>query len=109
MFFHKDYRKPFWHGLRHAVLAAFYSVFIALVVFSTDNVLASSAPFGRFLVRTFLAVISIGILGYLLFYEALVHDLKHDFKKAAVMLWSTLGWLFIFIMLFLIGFIQYLS
>ena len=51
----------------------------------------------------FLFVVSVAICGYLVFYEPMDKLLRKHFRAASVMMMSTLGWLLIFMIIFLAG------
>lgn len=104
MHFSRDYRRPFWHGFLHASLVVIYTLFVALIItqmnylFATDIGEIIKLAFGLFLL-----VLSVAICGGLIFYEPIKKSLHFHFKAATVMLLSTLGWLFIYLMVFLYG------
>lgn len=104
MTFARDYQKPFWRGFFHAVGIAAYSLFLAVVLLSLKRLFNGeiSIVVGvSFLV--FIALLSIALVGYLIFFEPMKRLMHHHFKPAAVMLGSTLGWLFVFMVVFLAG------
>lgn len=104
MIFARDYQRPFWRGFFHAVLVSFYCVFISLIVlslrslFDGDIGLVIQVSFGLFL-----TVLTAAVCGFLIFFEPIKKVLHHHFRAAAVMMASTLGWLFVFLLIFLIG------
>lgn len=104
MLFQRDYRRPFWRGLLHAVAVVIYSLFISLIILSLDGLFQNSIGYVvQFAFWIFLLVLSIGVCGYLIFYQPIEYVLKHHFRAASVMMASTLGWLLIFLTIFLIG------
>ena len=104
MLFSRDYRQPFWRGLLHAFAVAVYSLFISIIIMSLDRLFQDSIGYViQFAFWIFLLVLSMGVCGYLIFYEPIEKVLRHHFRAASVMLASTLGWLLIFMIVFLIG------
>lgn len=106
MLFSKNYRKPFWRGLFHAIIVALYCIFISLVYLSLAQIIQVNEilPLIRFTFWLFFALVSIAVCGYFVFFESMKHILNRDFKAGSVMLASTLGWLFIFLIIFILGF-----
>src|SRR3989338_5246450 len=100
----RDYQRPFWRGFFHAVAVVLYCLFVALIFFSLNALYRGEITgviawtFGFFLI-----VLSCAVVGYLIFYEPMKKVLHHHFKAGQVMLVSTLGWLFVFLILFLLG------
>lgn len=104
MLFSRDYQKPFWRGLFHALTVVFYSFFIALVSLSLEPLFNGEiGAVVRAVVWTFLAFLSIAVSGYLIFYEPMKTLVRQHFKAASVMIASTFGWLFVFLIIFLLG------
>ncbi len=100
----RDYQKPFWHGFFHAVLVACYCVFMSLVLISVRDLL--NGEIGGVILLSFglfVSVLSAGICGFLIFFEPIKKILHHHFRAAGVMMASTLGWLLVFLVIFLIG------
>lgn len=104
MIFASKYRKSFWHGLFHAMLIVVYTFFLTLMVLQLQSLYQGEIGL---VIRTafglFLAVISVGVYGWLLFFEPVKLLFHHHFKEGTVLMLSTLGWLFIFLMVFLFG------
>ncbi len=104
MIFSRDYRRPFWHGLLHAGLVVVYLVFVALIVEQLQTLyrgeigMVIQYAFGLFLV-----VLSTALCAGLIFDEPIKKLLHHHFRAATVMLLSTLGWLFVFLIIFVVG------
>lgn len=106
MFFVKDYREPFWRGFAHAFFVLLYCVFVSLLSISLGKIFNGEIVFYIQVIFTvFLFVVSLAVLGYLIFFEPTKKLLHRKFKAASVMMASTLGWLLIFLTIFLIGFI----
>lgn len=104
MLISRDYQRPFWRGFLHAGLVVVYCLFITLVVFSLSYLFIDEVGvFIRMVFQFFLLVMSVAVCGYLIFFEAIVKSMHHHFKAASVMLLSTFGWLFIFLIVFLLG------
>ena len=107
MIFARDYQRPFWRGFFHAVAISLYCSFIALVLLSLKGLFYDEiGPVIRLVFMLFLLVLSAGVCGYLIFFEPIKKVLHHHFKASAVMMASTLGWLFVFLIIFLIGLVQ---
>lgn len=106
MLFSRDYRRPFWRGLSHAILVVLYVIFISLIyltvtpLFQHVGGLLIEVVFGLFV-----TVLTVAICGYFIFFEPLKKMLHHHFKAGTVMLASTLGWLFIFLVVFVMGYV----
>ncbi len=99
----RDYRKPFWHGLLHAVLVTTYLFFVALVIMQLEALYQGRV--GEVIKLTFslfLVVLSVAVCGWLIFYEPVKKLLKFHFRAATTMMISTIGWLFIFMTIFLV-------
>lgn len=104
MLFSRDYRRPFWRGFFHALAVVIYATFVSMVFLSLDTLYAGDvAPVIRLVFGLFLVILTIAVCGYLIFYEPIKQILHHHFKAASTMIWSTLGWLFVFLIIFLIG------
>lgn len=103
MLFKRDYRHPFWRGFLHALAVAIYCVFAAMVYLSFGSLYSGVSDVLRVVLNLLFAVVSIVILGYLVFYEPIKKDLRRHYKAATVMLISTIGWLIIFCVVFLVG------
>jgi hypothetical protein len=104
MIFARDYQKPFWRGFFHAVGITAYSLFLAAVLLSLKRLFngeISRMVSVAFLV--FISLLSIALTGYLMFFEPMKRMMRHHFKAAAMLLGSTLGWLFVFLIIFLVG------
>lgn len=107
MIFARDYQRPFWRGFFHAVMVTLYCAFLSLVLLSLQGLFYDEiGPVIRLVFFMFLMVLSVGVCGYLIFFEPIKKILHHHFKASAVMMASTLGWLFIFLIIFLIGLVQ---
>lgn len=105
MFFSTDYRKPFWIGFLHAVIVLLYTVFTALIYLSITPLFSgtSAAPLIEVVFGLFLTIVSLAIGAYFIFFAPLKLMLHHGFKQGTVMLASTLGWLFLFLLIFIAG------
>lgn len=104
MLFSRDYRKPFWHGLFHALLVVVYVLFLALIVSQLNYLFRGEVgEVIRYAFGLFLAILSTAMCAWLIFYEPVKYLFHHHFKAATVMLLSTLGWLFIFLVIFIFG------
>lgn len=104
MLFHTDYRKPFWQGFFHAVLVSVYCFFLSLVVLSLQRIYNGEISVViQYTFSLFLIIVSVAVAAWLIFYEPMKKLLHRRFKQATVMLASTLGWLFIFMIIFLLG------
>lgn len=104
MIFSRDYRRPFWRGLLHAVLVAVYVIFITLVSINLGALMHTGIPYLiEAVFGLFVLVVSVALCGYLIFFEPMKMILKRHFKAGSVMLASTLGWLFIFQIIFIVG------
>lgn len=91
----------------HAALIVLYCVFISLVVQSLDVLLFDAiGDVAKFCFYFFLAILSFGVCGYLIFFEPIKKILHHHFRASAVMMASTLGWLFVFLIIFLLGLLR---
>lgn len=99
----RDYRRPFWHGFFHAVLVVAYLLFISLVILQIEGLYQGRVgEVVRTTFNLFLVVLSVAMCAWLIFYEPLKKLLKFHFRAASVMLISTLGWLFTFMIIFLV-------
>lgn len=104
MLLSRDYRRPFWHGFLHAVLVMLYLLFLSLIVLNIERLFQGGvSDVIRYTFNFFLIFLSIAVCGWLVFYEPVKKLLKHHFKAATVMMWSTIGWLFVFMVVFLMG------
>lgn len=103
MTYGRDYQKPFWRGFLHAILVAGYSLFLAVVVLSLRRLFGDMGPVVMVAFYIFISLLSLALLGYLIFFEPMKSIMHHHFKSAAVLLGSTLGWLFAFLIIFLVG------
>ncbi len=104
MFFSTDYRKPFWIGFLHACIVLLYTIFTVLIYLSiTPLFLGIISPIIEMVFGLFLTVVSLAIGAYFIFFAPLKLMLHHGFKQGTVMLASTLGWLFLFLLLFIVG------
>ena len=107
MFLNRDYRIPFWHGFFHAILVLVYVSFLALLVNQLGLVFQDDVgTVIRYTFLFFLGVVSVAICSALVFYEPIKKLLHHHFKGATIMLLSTIGWLFIFLIIFLFGLVM---
>jgi hypothetical protein len=104
MFFSTNYQKPFWVGFLHAIIVLLYTIFTALIylsitpLFASINIVLIEVVFGLFL-----TIVSLAIGAYFIFFAPLKLMLHHGFKHGTVMLASTLGWLFLFLLFFIVG------
>ncbi len=103
MLFKRDYRHPFWRGFLHAVAVAMYCLFISMIYLSFGPLYAGVGDVLRVVLNLLFAVVSIIIIGYLVFYEPIKRDIRRHYKAASVMLMSTMGWLIVFCIVFLLG------
>ncbi len=104
MLFSTDYRKPFWIGFLHAVIVLLYTVFTALIYLSITPLFSGiTAPLIEVIFGLFLTIVSLAIGAYFIFFAPLKLMLHHGFKQGTVMLASTLGWLFLFLLIFIVG------
>ncbi len=104
MIFSRDYRRPFWHGFFHALLVTVYSLFLALIVMQMNYLYQGDVGIVfRTAFNLLLIIVSVAICAALIFYQPIRNMMHHHFRAATVMLLSTLGWLFIFVIIFLIG------
>jgi hypothetical protein len=104
MLFKRDYQKPFWQGFFHAVGVVFYILFISIVLLSLNQLFLPDLNLViqlAFLI--FLTVLSTAVCAYFIFYSPLKLVVHRHFKAASVMIASTFGWLFIFLIIFLLG------
>jgi len=104
MIFKRDYREPFWRGLLHAVVVTVYLFFVALLAMQLKYLyLGEIAEAIQLAFGLFLTVLSVAVCAWLIFYEPMKKLLHHHFRAATVMLTSTIGWLFIFMVIFVVG------
>jgi hypothetical protein len=104
MLFARDYQKPFWRGFFHAAAIAGYSLFLAIVLLSLRRLFNGEiGPVIAWTTAVFLFLLSVAVIGYLIFFEPMKSVMHHHFRAATVMLGSTLGWLFTFLVIFLAG------
>lgn len=104
MLLSRDYRLPFWHGLFHAVLVVIYTLFLSLILLQLEYLFGDGVgDVIQLAFFIFLSFLTLGVCGWLIFYEPLKKIVHHHFKAATVMLASTIGWLFIFLIIFLAG------
>ncbi len=100
----RDYRQPFWHGFFHASLVMIYTLFLALLLRQLDVLFSGGiAPVIRLAFQLFLLIFSVAVCAGLIFYEPVKKLLHFHFKAATVMLLSTFGWLFIYLIIFIYG------
>lgn len=103
----KKIRISFWKGLLHALAIVLYVMFISLVWISVSDALqAVYTPIINVVFGLFVLILSFGICAYFLFFEPFKLIVHKHFKPASVLIASTFGWLFVFLIVFLIGFIQ---
>jgi hypothetical protein len=106
MIFSRDYQKPFWHGFFHALMVVIYVLFLSLILLQLDYLFGNGlSDIIKLAFYLFLVFLSLAVCGWLIFYEPLKKMLHHHFRAATVMLTSTIGWLFIFLTIFVIGFV----
>lgn len=104
MLLDRDYRNPFWHGFLHAVLVVIYLLFLSLIILNIEFMFQDQiGQVIRYTFNFFLIFLSVAVCGWLIFFEPLKKLLHHHFKAATVMMWSTIGWLFVFLILFILG------
>jgi hypothetical protein len=104
MFLSTDYRKPFWIGFLHATIVLLYTVFTALIYLSITPLFNGvTVPIIEVIFGLFLTIVSLAIGAYFIFFAPLKLMLHHGFKQGTVMLASTLGWLFLFLLIFIVG------
>ncbi|MBT3816771.1 MAG: hypothetical protein HOE80_00270 [Candidatus Magasanikbacteria bacterium] len=104
MLFSRDYRRPFWLGLAHAVLVIVYVLFVSLLIMQMSYLFNGQiAQVLQMAFGLFLLILSVAVCAWLIFYEPIKKLLHHHFKAATVMLLSTIGWLFIFMIIFIMG------
>ena len=104
MLFSRDYRRPFWRGLLHAFFVMLYCIFISLIYLSAEPLFANEIGLLiRVIFAIFVIVLSVGVCGYLIFFDLIKKILHQHFKAGTVMLASALGWLFIFLVIFVMG------
>ena len=88
-------------------MVSLYSIFMGIVLMSLKGLFYDEiGPVIRLIFTLFLLALSAGVCGYLIFFEPIKKVLHHHFKASAVMMASTLGWLFIFVVIFLVGLVQ---
>jgi len=106
MLFHRDLQKPFWRGFFHAVVLTLYLFFVAIISFSMPKLFGNDTDIiYRCSFYLFLTVLTLAVSGYFIFYEPVKHMLRNQFQRSTVMLTSTLGWLFVFMIVFVLGFV----
>lgn len=110
MIFSRDYRRPFWRGLFHAFAVVVYATFITSVYLSLGSLYSEEiGSFVQLVFGAFLVIVTFAVCGYLIFYEPVKKLLHGHFKAASTMMMSTLGWLFIFLIIFLMGLVTTLA
>ena len=106
MLLSRDLRRPFWRGLFHAIAVVLYIIFVSLIFLSVTPLFTGNAgALMEIVFGLFLTTLSIALCGYFIFFEPLKKMLHHHFQAGSVMLFSTLGWLFVFLLLFVVGFV----
>ncbi len=86
------------------MMVMLYCIFVSLVVLSLNNLFGDDIGVAiQFVVWLFLVVLSVAVCGYFIFYESMKKVIHHHFKAGSVMMASTLGWLFVFLVIFLVG------
>lgn len=80
-----------------------YSLFLAVVVLSLRRLLGDMGSVVTVAFCIFISLLSLALLGYLIFFEPMKSIMHNHFKSATVLLGSTLGWLFSFLVIFLVG------
>lgn len=104
MFFRRNYQTPFWRGLLHAVMVMLYTIFVSLLMMSLNSLyMGGISQVIQFTFLVFVLVVSLAIYIYLIFFEPVRMVLHQHFKAGTIMIWSTLGWLFVFMCLFVLG------
>lgn len=100
------YTKPFWHGLFHALSITFYTLFISFVWLAVLPYLSAGVgPEISLIFTIFILILSFAVVSYFIFFEPFKLIVHHHFKAATVMITSTLAWLLVFFIIFVIGFI----
>lgn len=105
MFFISNSQQPFWDGLRHACGAMLYVVFAGVLVYALEPFITGLPSVFLLLFYAMLAVVSFAILGILVFYAPVRSMYHHRFRTASVMMSSTVGWLLIFLIIFVLSFV----
>lgn len=104
MLFHRDFQRPFWRGFLHAVTMTLYILFIALLTYSIPHLFMSGVGIViEWAFYLFIVILTLAVAAYLIFYEPMRHIVHHHFKRATVMIVSTIGWLFVFLIIFILG------
>jgi len=104
MLFQRDFQRPFWQGFVHAVILTMYVIFVAIISYSMPLLLGTDIDIViQWAFYIFIVVLSLALGGYLIFYEPIKSILHNHTKRATVMIISTIGWLFVFLIVFLLG------
>ncbi|MBU0661430.1 hypothetical protein KKG22_04625 [Patescibacteria group bacterium] len=107
MLFSRDYRRPFWLGFAHALLVVVYVLFVTLISLQLKYLYQGEiAPLIQMAVGFFLVILSAAMCGWLIFFEPIKSILQQHFKAGTVMLLSTIGWLFVFLTVFIMGLVM---
>ncbi len=110
MLYNRDIQRPFWRGLLHAFAVVLYSLVLSIILLSLNRLFARDIDMViRLAFQVFLAIVSLAVCAYLIFFEPLRLTLHHHFKAASVLLGSTLGWLLTFLVIFLAGLVTTLG
>ena len=97
-------RKAFWHGLLHATYTTVYALFIGFVMTQIPMLFGGQiAVLIEMTFWVFTIILSVAVVGWLIFYEPVKYIFDKKYRAATVMLLSTLGWLFIFLIIFLLS------
>lgn len=104
MLFQRDFQRPFWRGFIHAVTMTLYTLFVAILTYSMPKLFGTDVGVVvQWAFYLFLVILTLALGGYLIFYEPMRHIVHHQFKRATVMIVSTIGWLFVFLIVFILG------
>lgn len=105
MFFRNNHIEQCWRGLLHAAFVLFYLIFISIIYLSVTPLFAGVVHLlVQIVFGLFVTVLSVAICAYFIFFEPMKLIMHHHFKAATMLLLSTLGWLFIFLITFVLGF-----
>ena len=100
---HHTYRRPFWIGLLHAISIVLYCMLISFVWLSITPLIAEQMlPTVNLIILMFVSILSMAVVAYFLFFEPFKLIVHHHFKRATVLLLSTFGWLFVFLIIFVL-------
>lgn len=106
MLLKRDYQQPFWRGFFHAVIVTLYSIFIGALSFSLQYLYVDEIDFvTRWSAAVFIIIVSLAVCGWVIFYEPMKRITHRDLKAGTVMMISTVGWLLLFFIVFILGLI----